>query len=82
MRAMNTKLTLNLNKDIIEEAKAYAKQNKVSLSGLIENYLHSLKRKSEETEVSPLVESLTGVMEPISEDYKKDYTDYLAEKYS
>lgn len=79
---MNTKLTLNLDKNIIEEAKAYAKQNKISLSGLIENYLQSLKKKSPDAEISPLVESLTGVMEPINDDYKKDYTDYLAKKYS
>ena len=77
---MNTKLTLNLDKNIIEQAKAYAKKNKVSLSGLIENYLGSLAQKKANSEVSPLVESLTGVMEP-PVDYKKDYTDYLSEKY-
>ena len=78
---MNTKLTLNLDKDVIEEAKAYAKKHKVSLSKLIESYLHSLSKKQEQTEVSPLVESITGVMEPINDDYKKGYTDYLSEKY-
>ena len=60
---MNTKLTLNLDKSIIEEAKFYAKANKLSLSKLIENYLHSLTyRKSETAEISPLVKSLTGVI--------------------
>ncbi len=78
---MNTKLTLNLDKDVIEEAKAYAKKNKVSLSKLIESYLHSLSCKQPASAISPLVESLTGVMEPISGDYKKGYTDYLSEKY-
>jgi len=43
---MNTKLTLNLDKDIIEEAKFYAKRNKLSLSKLIENYLGSLSKSS------------------------------------
>ncbi len=79
---MNTKLTLNLNKSVIEEAKSYAKKHKVSLSGLIENYLSSLSGKTENNAVSPLVESLTGVMEPIDEDYKKDYIDYLSKKHS
>lgn len=79
---MNTKLTLNVDKDIIEEAKIYAKKHKVSLSGLIENYLASLSKKTEEAEVSPLVQSLTGVMEPVGNDYKKDYVDYLSKKYS
>lgn len=42
---MNTKLTLNLNKNVIEQAKNYAKDNRVSLSKLIENYLNSLTKK-------------------------------------
>jgi hypothetical protein len=41
---MNTKLTLNLNTEVIHEAKTYAKSHKVSLSKLIENYLNSLTR--------------------------------------
>ncbi len=81
---MNTKLTLNLNKNIIEGAKNYAKRHKVSLSKLIENYLNSLTKKEEKgIKVSPLVESLTGVIPNETEpDYKKDYHDYLNEKYS
>ena len=68
---MNTKLTLNLSKRIIENAKEYAKNHKVSLSQLIENYLSSLIKKEEkEIKVSPLVESLTGVIP------KEDETDY------
>lgn len=81
---MNTKLTLNLNKDTIESAKNYAKNNDTSVSKLIENYLNSLiKKNGKRIKVSPLVESLTGVIPQITdEDYKKDYYDYLNEKYS
>ena len=80
---MNTKLTLNLDKDIIEQAKSYAKDNRVSLSKLIENYLNSLTSKIEkERNVSPLVESLTGVIPNNLIDDKKDYRDFIAEKYS
>ena len=43
---MNTKLTLNLDTEVIYEAKTYAKSHKVSLSKLIENYLNSLTRES------------------------------------
>lgn len=80
---MNTKLTLSLNKQIIEEAKSYAKENQVSLSKLIENYLNSLVKTSHKktTRISPLVESLTGVIS--SEiDERKSYHDYLSKKYS
>jgi hypothetical protein len=36
---MDTKLTLKLNGDIIEQAKTYAKKKNTSLSKLIESYL-------------------------------------------
>ncbi len=79
---MNTKLTLNLDKEIIDEAKTYAKSQSVSLSKLIENYLNSLTRisKSKST-VSPLVESLTGII-PSEYDEKNDYRNYIDQKYS
>lgn len=80
---MSTKLTLNIDENIIEKAKSYAKNKNVSLSKLIENYLLSLtKQKTEKIKVSPLVESLTGVISLESDDYKKEYVDYLAKKYS
>lgn len=80
---MNTKLTLNLDKSIIEEAKSYAKKNQVSLSKLIENYLSSLVRTSQKKtkRISPLVESLTGIISSEA-DERKSYRDYLSEKYS
>lgn len=78
---MNTKLTLNLDKNIIESAKDYAKNHKVSLSQLIENYLSSLTKKEEKgTKVSLLVESLTGVIPNEDNDFKNDYHDYLSKK--
>lgn len=79
---MNTKLTLNLDKNVIDEAKAYAKSHHVSLSKLIENYLHSLTRESKKrSSVSPLVESLTGII-PSDFDEKKEYREYIDRKYS
>ncbi len=48
---MNTKLTLNLDKEIINEANIYAKSHRVSLSKLIENYLNSLTQKSKEKSI-------------------------------
>lgn len=79
---MNTKLTLNLDKEIIEEAKLYAKSHSVSLSKLIENYLNSITRESKKkSSVSSLVESLTGII-PNDYDEKNDYRDYINKKYS
>ena len=84
---MDTKLTLKLDKFIIDKAKEYASSHKRSLSRLIEAYLKSLvsndsSNKSEEFEISPFVKSLsTGVKIPADLDYKKTYRDYLSEKY-
>jgi len=80
---MSTKLTLNIDQNTIEEAKFYAKNNSVSLSKLIENYLQSLtKKNTEKTKVSPLVASLTGAITIENKDYEKEYSDYLSKKYS
>ena len=80
---MDTKLTLSLDKIIIEQAKTYAKSNKVSLSKLIESYLSSLTTKyKSEIEITPLVKSLSGVISLDKNiDVKNDYTDFLIEKY-
>jgi hypothetical protein len=80
---MDIKLTLSLNKTIIERAKDYAKSHKVSLSRLIESYLSSLTViKKQDIEITPLVESLSGVIKLDNDfNYKESYTDYLIEKY-
>jgi hypothetical protein len=80
---MDTKLTLSLDKIIIEQAKTYAKTNKVSLSKLIESYLASLTNKyKSDLEITPLVKSLSGVISLENDvDTKSDYTDFLIEKY-
>ena len=80
---MDTKLTLNLDKNVIEQAKEYARSHKISLSRLIESYLASLvSKQSQDIEITPLVKSLSGIIELDKDfDHKTGYTDYLIEKY-
>lgn len=86
---MDTKLTLKLNQKVIEKAKKYASSKKMSLSRIIEAYLQSLTMESDSSksdkydiEISPFVKSIsTGVEIPNDLDYKKEYTNYLKEKY-
>ena len=80
---MDKKLTLSLDKSIIESAKNYAKSNNISLSKLIETYLTTLtKRKRNSVEITPLVESLSGVISLDKDlDVKDAYAEYLIEKY-
>jgi len=84
---MDTKLTLKLDKNVIEKAKEYAASHKRSLSGIIESYLQSLtgtidSDTIEEVEISPFVKSMSsGVKVPADFDYKKEYRSHLEEKY-
>ena len=83
---MDSKLTLKLDKSVIERAKEYAKKNQVSLSRLIENYLASLTQKDKtnkkEIEISPFVKSIaTGVSISSDIDTREVYREQLLEKY-
>lgn len=81
---MDAKLTLKLNKSVIEKAKKYASNKKMSLSRIIEAYLQSLTSETEnsEFEISPFVKSIATAVEiPADLDYKKEYSDHLTEKY-
>jgi len=80
---METKLTLRLDKRVIIRAKVYAQNHNISLSKMVESYLDSVTRKkTNDIEITPLVESLSGVVKlPKDFNFKKEYTDYLSEKY-
>lgn len=80
---METKLTLRLKKKVIQRAKDYAKDHKVSISHLVETYLQSLVSGSvEEDEITPLTKSLVGIAGENSHvDTQEDYTDHLEKKY-
>jgi hypothetical protein len=84
---MDTKLTLKLDKFVIDKAKDYALSHKRSLSRIIESYLKSLINQDDsidnkEIKISPFVKSMTtGVNVPADIDYKKEYSDYLSDKY-
>lgn len=77
---MNKKLTLSIDKSVIEEAKVYAKKQNRSLSGLVENFLRSLteekKRHNQEKKIHPLVMSLRGAFN-LPDDF--DYDSVLKE---
>jgi hypothetical protein len=81
---MDSKLTLNIDKDVARKAKVYAKSNGRSLSDLVENYLKLLTKNSsnENSEYTPRVKSLLGCITlPEDFDYKKEVADYLTKKY-
>lgn len=83
---MDAKLTLKLDKLVIDKAKDYAASHNRSLSRIIESYLQSLVGKdpteSDDIEISSFVKSMrTGVKIPADLDPKKVYGEYLSAKY-
>ena len=80
---METKLTLRLKKQVIDQAKKYANDRDTSLSKLIENYLEAVTNApDDEDHISPLVKSLTGVIHLSNNaDLKEKYHKHLIEKY-
>jgi len=82
---MNTKLTLSIEKEVIEAAKEYAKSQGRSLSNVIEEYLKSVtKRKSKmkEHKFNSLIEELSGSVKlPTNKTYDDIMTEALVEKY-
>jgi hypothetical protein len=80
---MTTKLTLTVEKSIIEKAKSYAKHTNRSLSELIENYLETLVEEStEKGQLSPRLKSIAGVVKlPNDFDEKKELGAYLESKH-
>lgn len=80
---MQSKLTLSIDKNVIERAKTYAHSRHRSLSGLVEGYLREVTRTDlPNSEVTPLVAELSGVIPAAAADvHRDDYAAYLAEKY-
>ena len=78
---METKLTLKVDRAVIQSAKKYAEDNNKSLSKLVEDFFRNLVMKNQEPrKYSPLVEELSGVISE-KELRNLDYVDYLEKKY-
>ena len=82
---MDTKLTLRLDEQVIHRAKIYAQEHNISLSKMIGTYFDSLTKPTNtsiDSSITPLVESLSGVIDlPSDFDYKKEYREHITYKY-
>ena len=78
---MQAKLTLKMDKDIIDSMKCYAANNNKSLSRLVEDFFKtSIKETKDMIGIAPLVKELTGIISEKDMD-NADYIDYLEKKY-
>ena len=80
---MTTKLTLTVEKTIIEKAKSYAKETGRSLSELIESYLESITKENwDDKQISPRLRKIVGSVKlPKNFDEEKELYNYLEKKH-
>ena len=81
---MHSKLTLSIERNLIEKAKRYAKEKGRSLSDIVENYLKVLttEERNADIEITPIAKSLKGTFKAPSDfDYKKELSKKLSKKY-
>lgn len=79
---MTTKLTLTVEKTVIEKAKAYAKKTGRSLSELVENYLEAITLNEKEENLSPRLKKIVGVVKlPHDFDEEKELSDHYKKKH-
>ena len=77
---MQTKLTLRLEEQLIERAKAHAKKRGKSVSQMVADYFALLDRDDQPETLPPITRSLRGALKGavVNED---TYREYLEEKY-
>lgn len=84
---MQTKLTLTIEKDLIEDMKVYAKSRQRSLSELVQKYFENVMEEEDITqEFPPHLRKYIGVAKVpkgyTDEDRENDKKEYLEKKYS
>jgi len=72
---MLTKLTLTIEKDVVEKAKEYAHGKNKSVSRIVEEYLKNVSQQAARDAqlkdlASPITDKLVGMFADTGEDYK------------
>jgi len=75
---LQTKLTVRVPRDLLENLKRYAAQNNTTLTALIEAYLRRIPTQ-QSLENAPIVRRLSGTLSPAVT--IQDYQKHLDEKY-
>ena len=80
---MNTKLTLRMKKEIIEQIKMYAMEHDKSVSSLTESLYKSIliKENEKDAELTPIAKKYKGILKNDEVDTDKVKLSYLLEKH-
>lgn len=78
---MNTKLTLSLDKNVIEKARKFAKSNGRTLSNLVETQLKVAMKAVDEDEIHPDIKKLMGKIHvPANFNHKAEMKNIMTKK--
>jgi Family of unknown function (DUF6364) len=75
---MTTKLTLQVDEELIRFGKRWAQSRGKSLSRLVSDFLAALEKTPDEGGLPPITRSLVGLAQGVDEE---DYRRYLEQKY-
>lgn len=79
---MRAKLTITVEKSVIERAKLYAKSTGRSLSEIIETYLKTITQETSANELSPKLRKIVGVANlPEDFDEKEELRSVIEKKH-
>lgn len=80
---MKTKLTLSIDKEVVEKAKKYAAGVSQSISEIVESYLKTIAMEADPaSELSERVKQLAGTFSlPEGKEYKEILTEELLKKF-
>ena len=74
-----TKLTIRVPRDLVEEAKRYASSHDTTLTRLVQEFLRQLHNEDDPLAKAPIVRRLSGTLP--SEASVRDYKEHLEQKY-
>ncbi len=74
-----SKLTLNVDEEVVLAAKEYAKEQGTSISSMVEVFLRSVVAKDKESAKLPVLTSIRGILRNAD---IKDYKRHIEAKYS
>ena len=76
----DARLTIRVPRNLLEEAREYARENQTTLTRLVSHYLRQLAAARDPLADAPIVRRLSGSLSPAVsiDDYKK----HLDEKYA
>ena len=79
-KIMHTKLTLEIEDQLIREIEAYAKEKNKAISQIVADYFQELTQHKKSNPIPPVTRSLIGILQNRQVD-EDDYKQHFQDKY-